>query len=147
MQLTLSGRIVEQSGGTSMPVPDFVRMAANCGYDSVDLRATQVEPGTSEEDLSSLERALAETGLSVAMLNLRSLPQTGQGEGLEEMFDLAERLSCRTIRAAGSVEACRNSAGAARERGLRLCSQIHTGGEDETIPLALETLAQIGCEN
>ena len=147
MKLTLSGRIVESSEGSAMTVPDFIRMAKETGYDGVDLRYSQIGPDAGEDLLSEVEAALADCGIEAALLNAGGLKDEESLQGLLKIADAAERLGCSTIRASGSDEMCQRAADLMAPRGIRLCSQIHTGGDYETIALTKDTLARIGRSN
>ena len=59
MKLSLSGRLVESAEGPIVPVREFLELAARCGYDAVDLRASQLGPETPEAELGEIRAALA----------------------------------------------------------------------------------------
>jgi sugar phosphate isomerase/epimerase len=66
---------------------------------------------------------------------------------LAKVADAAGRLSCDIIRISGSIEMMQKAADLVAGRGMRVCSQIHTGGEYETIASTKETLQAIGRDN
>lgn len=58
MKLSLSGRLIEvEYRHCEMDVPDFMRLAKECGYDAVEFRATQIPAETTEEEAKMRRRA------------------------------------------------------------------------------------------
>ncbi|MDA0836305.1 MAG: TIM barrel protein [Planctomycetota bacterium] len=147
MQLTLSGRIVETASGSAVSIAEFVQMAADNGYESIDLRYSQLGPDHTEAQLAEVESALAGSGIKVALMNAGGIANDDSLAALSRVADAAERLNCEIIRISGPIEMMRKSADLVAPRGMRLCSQIHTGGEYETIASTKETLDAVGREN
>jgi sugar phosphate isomerase/epimerase len=147
MKLTLSGRIVETAQGSAISVTDFIRMARQTGYDAIDLRYSQFGPDAPEALLKQIEQALDETGIEVALMNAGGITNEESLQALLKIAAAARRLRCDAIRISGPVEMCRKAADAVAPKGIRLCSQIHTGGEYETVALTKETLAKVGRGN
>jgi len=147
MKLTLSGRIVETSGGSAVSVPEFVHLAKQAGCDAVDLRYSQIGPDACEAVLEQVEQALNDTGIEVALMNAGGITDEGSLQGLLKIADTAGKLKCNTIRVSGPNEMCAKAADAVAPMGVRLCSQIHTGGDYETVTRTQGTLASIGREN
>ena len=66
-RLSLSGRIIEVLYRYCEPsVPEFMRLARECGYDAVELRATQLPPGTTTAEVKRLRQRADELGLSIS---------------------------------------------------------------------------------
>lgn len=147
MKLTLSGRIVETSGGSAVSVPEFIHLAKRAGCDAVDIRYSQVGPDVCVAVLEQVEQALNDTGLEVALMNAGGIADEESLQGLLKLADTAGKLKCNTIRISGPNEMCAKAADAVAPLGIRLCSQIHTGGDYETVARTQETLARIGKEN
>jgi len=147
MQLTLSGRIVETATGSAVPIAEFVKMAADNGYEAIDLRYSQLEPNHTEAQLAETEEALSGTGIKVALMNAGGITDDDSLASLSRVADAAERLNCGIIRISGPIEMMRKSADLVAFRGMRVCSQIHTGGEYETIASTKETLDAVGRES
>lgn len=130
-----------------MSPPDFIRLAHETGYPSVDLRYPQIGPDTPEQDLASAVAALETYGVQAALMNSGGLRDDKSLESLMNMARKALRFRCNTIRISGGLEMCRKAADLVQPLGLRLCTQIHTGGEYESIASALETLERVGRSN
>jgi sugar phosphate isomerase/epimerase len=147
MQLTLSGRIVETATGSAVSIAEFIKMAADNGYEAIDLRYSQLEPNHTESQLAEVESALEGSGIKVALMNAGGIADDDSLAALSRVADAAERLNCDIIRISGPIEMMRKSADLVAPRGIRVCSQIHTGGEYETIDSTKETLDAVGREN
>ena len=65
MKLSLSGRLVEEGSGTTIPTREFLDLAKRCGYEAVDLRASQLSGDSTEQEIDAIKAGLAENGLAV----------------------------------------------------------------------------------
>ena len=145
MKLSLSGRIIETAQGSALPIREFIQMASSTGYDCVDIRYSQINTDYSDDLIGETESALADSGIAAVMMNAGSISSDVSLEGLIRIAEAAKRLGCDLIRISGSPEMIQKAADEVAP--LRLCSQIHTGGEYETIASTKETLAEIGRDN
>jgi sugar phosphate isomerase/epimerase len=156
MQLSLSVRIAEDfqiKDQTRMEFGDLARMAANCGYDAICMRATQASVSTEPGRLREMRGLLDELGLAVTMTT-GDVPLAANddkaGLALRDIgpyLDLAEAFGAPLVRVmiktAEDVEWARQAAARAAERGLTLAHQMHTGTLVETIDEALEMATEI----
>jgi sugar phosphate isomerase/epimerase len=139
VKLSLSGRLVESGGGTIVSVRKFLDVAKRCGYDAVDLRATQLSPGTGEAELDELRAGLAETGLAMF---------EGQYRGeIDDAFGaFAARiagLGGEGIRIGGDLPTLKRAAQLAAPHGVNVLYQMHTGGPFETVAGAAAAVVEV----
>ena len=81
-RLSLSGRIIEiEYRFCELSVPEFLRLARECGYDAVELRATQLPAETTRAEVERLRRLADELGLGVSCC---SPPAHNRGRGTRE---------------------------------------------------------------
>lgn len=149
-RLSLSGRLIEVQYGTcEMSVPEFMRFARACGYDAVELRATQVPSKIPPTKVDQFRRTADELGLTVSCCTPAGVtPDEGGLRGLEESVGSAQTLGCEMLKTwVKDVNWIRRACDLLRPRGLTLTAQIHTGGPFETVDGCLDTLSQIGREN
>lgn len=148
MKLSLSGRLVESGGGTIVPLEAFLDVAKRCGYEGVDLRATQLGAAASDAEWDALRAALAERGVGVFET------QYGQpiaGDEAERAFSRFARLTAELggegIRIGGDLATLKRAARLAASHGVRVLYQMHTGGPFETIASAAAAVAEVGEPN
>ena len=147
MRLSLSGRLVESGGGTIIAVREFLDLAGACGYDAVDLRATQLGPETAEAELDALRKGLAENELAVFEGAYRGTLD-GEGAGAFSRFaGLIADVGGEGIRCGGDLATLKRAAQIAAPHGVRVLYQMHTGGPFETIASAAEAVAEVGEAN
>lgn len=147
MKFSLSGRLVELGGGKlALPNVPFIELAKKAGYDGVDLRASQLSPDSPPEALPEVKKAANAARLKVAILGLKSAGEQGLA-ALPKTLEMAKELGCKLLRVGGDVAFLQKAADMAAARGIRLGTQMHTGGEFETVALAVETLAKVGRKN
>ena len=111
MKLSLSGRLVESGGGTIISNREFLDLAKRCGYDAVDLRATQLSPETPDTEVDAIRAGLAENNLAVFEGAYKGKPDDEGGKTLSEFAKLIADLGGVGIRMGGDVatlkRACR----------------------------------------
>jgi len=134
MKLSLSGRVLQ--GAPEMTTPDFIRLAADTGYDLVELRANQVPVSSTAQELSALRRVLDDAGVGVSMLVVGPAAQAADWTGV------ARALGAVNLRVSGTVEEL-SAAAAALPEDLRLVFQMHSGSPFENVALAAESLSRI----
>src|SRR5438270_11695198 len=100
MQLSLSGRIIEiEYRACELNVLDFLRLARECGYDAVELRATQLPDGTRLEEAEQFRRMADRLGLRISCCIPPGLTADELGlQRLERFVTLARRLECETLK-------------------------------------------------
>ncbi len=147
MKFSLSGRYVELGAAKhTMTNAQFIELAKRTGYEGVDLRASQLSPDSPPSTLQEVQSALKDTGLHVAIMGLKDAGEKGLA-ALPKVLEMAKELHCGLIRIGGDAEFIKKAADLAAPHGIRLGSQMHTGGEFETFALAQQTLARIGRPN
>jgi len=147
--LGLSGRIIETPTGYQMPTTDFIRFAADTGYQWVELRPRgQVTPETSDAEVAEIRAALDEAEVICAVITF-SEPQTEESfQALERMCQIAVGLACANIRLSVSDLAwVQRACDLAADQELNLVSQIHTGTPLETVEGALDTCEKVARDN
>jgi len=142
MKLSLSGRLVEAGGGTILGTGEFVDLAARCGYDAVDLRATQLAPETPAAEVDALRAALASCGVGVFEGQWHG-GASQRSEAFSAVAALLAELGAEAVRVGGDLPALKQLARAAARHGLRAVYQMHTGGAFQTIRSAAEAIAEI----
>ena len=147
MEYSLSGRFVETSDGPALGQEAFLALAAEAGYDGVDLRVSQLPADVSRQALAGLREQLAKYNLKVAMLNLRGKSGTELLDQLKLLLPIAKDLGCSIIRTGGDVNTMQQAADLAQSEGIRLAAQIHTNGDFESVAVAQKMLAEIGRDN
>jgi sugar phosphate isomerase/epimerase len=133
-------------GKLAMPNAEFIAMAKRAGYDGVDIRASQLSHESPPKALEEVKDALKAARIEVAILGLKDAGEKGLAE-LPKVLQIAAELRCGLIRIGGDVEFIKRASDLAAPYGIRLGSQMHTGGEFETFALAEETLERIGRSN
>ena len=147
MKLSLSGRLVEAGGGTIVSVREFLDLAGRCGYDAVDLRATQLAPETGEAELGALRAGLAQNNLAVFEGAYRGKLDDDGEKAFSEFAGLIAELEAEGVRFGGDLAALKRAAQLAARHGVRILYQMHTGGPFETIAAAANAIAKIGEPN
>lgn len=156
MQLSLSVRIAEDfqvKDRTRMEFGDLARMAADCGYDTICMRATQASVTTPPERLREMRGLLDELGRAVTMVT-GDVPLAANddraGLALRDIgpyLDLAKAFGAPLVRmmikTAENVEWAGRATTRAAECVLTLAHQMHTGTLVETIDQALAMAAAI----
>lgn len=149
IKLGLSGRIIETADGYQMPTTEFIRFAADIGYQCVELRPKgQVTPQTTDAEVAEIRAALDETQVICAFVTFSESQTEDSMPALERMCEITVALGCPSIRVGVSeVSWVQDACDLAAEHGLKLVSQIHTGTPLETVEGALETCEQIARDN
>ncbi len=91
IKLGLSGRIIETADGYQMATTEFIRFAAEIGYQCVELRPRgQVTPETTDDEVAEIRSALNETDTVCAFVTF-SGPQTEESmPALQRMCEITE---------------------------------------------------------
>lgn len=151
LKLGLSGRLIEiQYRRCGMSVPDFIRLAGECGYKAVELRSTQITMNLSEKELKEIRRTADERGLGFSSIFIPpKIPEDNSGlRTLEEFADKVRILGCTTLKSWDKdIDWIRRECDILKSLGMELITQTHTGGPFETAALCLDTLKRIDREN
>jgi len=133
--LGLSGRVIEKSPDEYlMPTPEFIAYAGEIGFKAVELRAGQVNENTGDDQLQAIKKALDNSGVKCHFINCR-VPQTDETKPiLRRHVELAAVLGCDLIQVrAERIRWLQEMCDFAADFGVRLFSQVHTGGIMETV--------------
>lgn len=147
MLLSLSGRIVESDGGTTLAIREFLALAKRNGYRAVDLRATQLSAATSDAEVAVIQSALAEADL---MLFEGACGGKLDASGECDFTKLAGRLAAlkaQGMRMGGDLATLKRACRLAAPFGLKVFYQMHTGGPFETVASARKAIDEIGEPN
>ncbi|MBT3344214.1 MAG: sugar phosphate isomerase/epimerase [Gemmatimonadetes bacterium] len=160
MKLSLSVRVAESFRDkrvATMELEELATLAAECGYDAVCLRASQVGIDSTKEEIRAAAKILDQHQLTASMVTGDFAIPENSAEGpaalrnITPYLDLAESLDCELLRISmrtpDDLEYARYAADEASERGIRLAHQCHTQSLFETIDETLEVLRSIGHQN
>jgi len=150
VRLALSGRIVENDRAGFQTPTAFVGLAQQCGYEGMNLRSRQLTAETSDADFATLRQAIADAGLDVILINA-TVPTDAHGQrAFERLCTRSVALGCPALRVgigdtnlADGQRACDTAA----QHGLRLVTQMHTGGCMETFRLAADCIGRVDRPN
>ena len=143
MKLSLSGRLVESGAGTIVSVREFLDLAGRHGYDAVDLRASQLNPQTTPEELDTIRAGLEANGLAVFEGAFRGTLDPAEHEIFAQFAATVAELGGEGIRVSGSLEVLKQAAQLAAPHGVGILYQMHTGGPFETIAGAARAVAEV----
>ncbi|MFH1005869.1 MAG: TIM barrel protein [Candidatus Latescibacterota bacterium] len=150
MKLSLSGRLIEiEYRFCERSVPEFMRFAHECGYEAVELRATQITTDTTPEEAVAFRRVADELGIGVSCVIPPRAPEEDAGLGqLEEFADIVKILGCDTLKTwSGQVGWIREACDMLGARGMTIVAQTHTGIPFSTVASCLNTLGQVNRTN
>jgi len=149
MRLSLSARIIEEPRGQfQMSLVEFLDFAKEIGYQGVELRQGQYSAETAPDEADRMKRRLDERGLRCVFIRVPNVEDKASLESFKLYLSVARILRVDVVRfRAEETLWAERAADLARERGLRLASQIHTKTRFETVDMALKTLKEIGREN
>ena len=118
-----------------MPLPDFLRLAKECGYDGVGLRSWQIPVRPIREELEHLVAQVTNSGLEVCSI-------TTDLEHLNEAVSMARCLGTRVLQVgadAGTLVTRLDQL----DNDMRIGPQMHTGGVYEQIISTARELATV----
>lgn len=150
MKLSISGRLIEvQYRYCELGLREFIDFAHSCGYDAIELRATQLTDQTTVDDVRKLRDVLDDSGMGVSCIMPPGLKAEGSGlERLKRFAEFARLLNCDTLKAwIGDIQWIQRACDLLEPLRLRLATQIHTGGPFESIDCCLQTLLSINRKN
>jgi sugar phosphate isomerase/epimerase len=150
LPLSLSGRIIEvEYRSCVLSVPEFLRWARECGYDAVELRATQLPAGTTLAEVERFRGTADELGLRISCCTPPAITPDEAGlERLEQFAPVARTLDCDVLKVwIGEVDWLRQACDRVRTHRLTLVHQTHTGGPFETVASCQATVARVGRDN
>lgn len=143
MKLSLSGRLVESAAGLTISVSEFLDLATRHGYDGVDLRASQLNPQTSREQLDAIRAQLDANGLAVFEGAYRGALDPPEHQTFARFAATIAELGGEGIRVSGSLAVLKQAAQLAAPHEIRILYQMHTGGPFETIAGAAQAIAEV----
>jgi sugar phosphate isomerase/epimerase len=159
MEMSLSVRIAEAptKDRMTMPFEDFARLAHECGYGAICMRASAAGVQTPPDQLRAIRQLLDELGLRVSMATTDYDVPLNNPQGPDNLrsigphLDVAEILGADLIRVCmksqEDIAAAQRSADQAAERGIRLAHQCHTDSLFETVEQCLDVFNRIDREN
>lgn len=156
MQLSISCRIAEgflSKEEASMSLEQLADLAVAAGYDAICMRASQVGVQSSPEDIRTARRILDDHNLGVSMVtgDFDIVYNNDRGpdclRNIGPYLDLAEALGAPLLRMClkqpEDIEAAKQAAIQAADRGLTLVHQCHTLSLFETLDGIVDSLEQI----
>jgi sugar phosphate isomerase/epimerase len=156
MKLSLSGRIAEPEhikDQSAVSFEELARLAGEIGYQALCIRPAQIPARSADEDVRQMRQTLDQHGLAASMVSLHTAitaNTTNTGEFHSRFgrdLEIAEMMGACLMRVSVKSEAdipwVQHAADQARERGIRLAQQIHTGSPFETVDTCLKMVARI----
>jgi len=151
MWLCLSGRQFETPDGISKTVDELLALAAEVGFEGVELRTGHLSADTSDAEAARIAGLLREHGLRCSFCLGGEPADEGSTAAFRRVVHLAEVIGAYAVRCGGASEAnvprYREVADYAQERGIKVVSQIHNGTLFETVPDSLRAMAMIAHSN
>ena len=147
MKLSLSGRLVECSGENLLSTGEFLDLAGLSGYDAVDLRASQLNPNTSGDDIDTIRKGLERNHLNLFEAAYRGSLAGDASETFARFAGLVADFGGEGIRISGDAATLKQAARLAAPHGIRILYQMHTGGTFETVASAARAVADIAEPN
>lgn len=150
IKLSVSGRLVEVGYRyCEMDVPEFLTFAHDCGYDAVELRATQLKEDLTVEEAEEFRRLADELGMGFSCCIPPGVRDDEGGlQGIERFVPIARVLGCDVLKVwVGEAGWLRDACDLVRPHGLRIVVQTHAGGPFESVDSCLGMIAGIGRDN
>lgn len=150
MKLSLSGRLIEiQYRYCEMTLPKFMELAYRCGYEAVELRATQITDEITLKQASELRKIADSLGLEVSCITPPNISNDEEGlKRLRRFGEIAKALDCKTVKVwIKDLAWIQRACDLLKPMELVVATQIHTGGPFETIDLCLRSLREINRRN
>jgi sugar phosphate isomerase/epimerase len=149
MKLALSGRLWETGGGYTANFREQIEIAAELGYDGVEMRYPLV-PARGEWD--DVRAALRQARLELVFAPAAALPTTDEKKAdLLRVLDALQFLGGRYLKllpkSEDELDAMRLTAELASERGIQLVSQLHANTLTDTIARTRSTLEALAGSN
>jgi sugar phosphate isomerase/epimerase len=136
MTYSLSGFLFEQAyNAQSITFEEFCRLAVKLGYSGIELRRTQIDPGTSRVQRKEMLDAVQAKGLSVTCLTTRKIPGSGveRDDFLLNYLELCTDMECKLLKTGGEPDWMRWAADKAKPLGISLAQNNHVGSVTETV--------------
>lgn len=160
MKMSLSVRVAEspkRKDIAAMPIEELAPLAKSAGFQGLSIRASVVSIDTPVERIDFVRNLLDSLNLPVSMvtgnlaLAVNNTDATDAIRNITPHLDLAEQLGTSLVRVMlhneSDIAVTRLAADEAKERGLKLCQQMHWGSLFETVADALDVLASIDRKN
>jgi sugar phosphate isomerase/epimerase len=160
MMLSLSARVAESFGSkekTTMTLDELIRLARECGFAALCMRASQAGVHTPPDEVRALRGRIDAAGLRVSMVTGDFAVPSNDEHGpdclrrIGPYLDLAQAFGADLIRVCmkqdEDIPWAQRAADAARERRIRLAHQSHCASLFETVEGSLRVLRAVGREN
>lgn len=160
MQLSLSCRIAEgflSKEEALMPLGNLCDMAIRAGFEAICMRPSQLSIHSSREEVAIAAKTIRSRGLGVTMISgdVDIVYNNDRGpnclSNITPHLDLADALGAPLIRVCikttDDIQAARNAADEAAERGLALVHQCHVQSLFETVDQIEQRLMEIDRPN
>ena len=150
MQLSLSGFLFEDDYATqSCSFQEFCGIAAEAGYEGVELRRTQVSLDTPALQRRAIRRTVQAHGLSVTCLTARGMPSSASDR--EAFFlrylDVCNDLECPLMKIGGDSAWIAQAVEQADQADVVLAMNNHVGGPLMTVAGTREVLGRLDHRN
>lgn len=148
--LSISGRIIEvKYRYCEMSLAEFLKFAKECGYDGVELRATQITSETTVKQAEEFRKLADELNINISSCMVPGISADEEGlKSLERFISVAKALRCNMLKVwIGDVEWIKRACDLLEPHNISLIVQTHIGGPFETLDSSLETLEKISRKN
>lgn len=160
MKFSLSVRVAESPKRKDIavtPLGDLARMAKDAHFDGLSMRASIVSIDSPRKKVTEIRQTLDDFGLQTSMvtgdlpLAINNSFATDAIRNISPYLDLATQLGATLVRImihdAADIPDVQRASDIAKERGIKLCQQIHWGSLFETTDSALEVVSAVKREN
>jgi sugar phosphate isomerase/epimerase len=146
----LSGRIFENGNRITLDIERFFKFANDKNCTSVELRHTQINPWSTEEEIQKIKNLSATCRLPVEMITMRKgkLNTEEDYEIFQRYLKLAVALNCHQIKVSGNnLKLLKKAAEEASEKDVIIGTNNHIGSPLETKKGTINFLKQVGSSN
>jgi sugar phosphate isomerase/epimerase len=150
MRFALSGFLFEDKyDAQSVTFTEFCSLAKDAGYDSVDLRKTQLSPDSGAAERRGVRGILDDFGLDVAMLTARGLADSGpeRDDLFRRYLDLCAEYQCPLLKVVSDPDWMREAVDRADEAGVTLAANNHINSPLDTVERTRAYFASVGQES
>ena len=141
MQLCLSARMFAVPGALNqfeLGVEAFIEFAKSVGYDGITLRAGQLDPTTTAEDVRRIASALKQNGMVCSFAMCGTVGDENGYAAQCRLVDHVLELDCRhiqpSVRTESEIPWMQKLCDYAAERDVRIAPQLHNNTLHDTVP-------------